>query len=72
MGIVGLGMDVGNTVLADSIGDMTIMFFYSIFQTSVGFSYVGKVEISFWEGPFVDNVFLVMMGFYLWGTQEWT
>ena len=35
---VGSGLVVGNTVLVNCTGDMTIVFFYSIFQTSAGLS----------------------------------
>ena len=36
-------------------GDMTTVF-YSIFQTSAGFSYVRKAAIFFWAGLIVDYV----------------
>ena len=52
VGDVCSGVVVGNAVLVNCTGDMTIVFLYSIFQTSAGFSYVRKVAIFFWEGPF--------------------
>ena len=55
-------MVVGNAVFINCTGDMAIVFFYSIFQTSAGFFYVRKVAIFFWAGPFVDYV---VMEFYL-------
>ena len=45
-------------MLVNCIRSITIVFFYSIFQTSAGFSYVGKVTILVWAGPFVDSVLL--------------
>ena len=42
---VSCGMVVGNTVLVNCTVDMTVVFFYSIFQTSAGLSYVGKFAI---------------------------
>ena len=56
MGDVGSRMVVANTVLANYTDDVTTAFFYSIFQTSAGITYVGKVTIFFWAGPFVDKV----------------
>ena len=53
---VGSGMVVGNAVFVSCTGDMTIGFFFSIFQTSAGFSYIRKVAIFFWAGPFVDYI----------------
>ena len=61
VGDVGSGVFIGNAVYINCTGDITITFFYSIFQASVGFSYVGKVVILFQAGPFVDYVF-----FWLW------
>ena len=56
VGDVGLGAVVRNVVLVNCTGDMTIVFFYSIFQTSAGFSYVRKAAMFFWAGPFEDYV----------------
>ena len=56
VGDVGSGMFVGNTVFVNYTGDMIIVFFYSIFQNSSGISYVGKVTIFFWTGPFLHCV----------------
>ena len=56
VGDVGLVMVIGKTVLVDYSGDVTIVFFYSTFETSAGFSYVGKVAIFFSTGSFVYNV----------------
>ena len=55
-GDVGLKVFVQNAVFVNCTGDMTIVFFYSIFQTSAGFSCVRKVAIFFWIGPFVDYI----------------
>ena len=44
VGDVRSGMAVGNAVFVNYTGGMTIVFFYSIFQTFAGFSYV---EVSF-------------------------
>ena len=49
-------MVVGNAVFANCTGDMTIVFFFSIFQTFTGFSYVTKVAIFLLSGPFVDYI----------------
>ena len=53
MGDVGSGMIVGHTVLVNCTSDVTTVFLNSILQTSAGLSYVGKVTISFWKGPFL-------------------
>ena len=52
VGDVCSGMVVGNTVLVNCSGDMTVLFFYSIFKTSVVLPYVGKVAIFFSTKPF--------------------
>ena len=54
VGDVGIGVGVGNSVYVNCTGDMTIVLFYSIFQTSAGFSHVWKVATFFWAEPFVD------------------
>ena len=54
VGDVGLGAVIGNTLFANCTGDMTIVFFYSIFQMSAGFFCVKKVAIFFWAGPSVN------------------
>ena len=56
VGDVGSWLVVWNAVFVNSTGDMTIVFFYTIFQTPVGFSLVKKVAIFFLAGPFVDYV----------------
>ena len=62
-------MVVGHTLLVSCTGDMTVVFINSIFQTSAGLYYVGKVTNFFWAGPFVDKIFaLLVMEFYLWGS----
>ena len=53
---VASGLVVGNATFLNCAGYITIVFFYSIFQTSAGFSYVRKVANFFWAGPFVDYV----------------
>ena len=53
---VGLRVIVGNAMFVNYTGDMTIVFFYTIFNTSAGFTYVRMVAIFFWVGPFVDYV----------------
>ena len=45
VGDVGLGVLVENAVHVNCTGDMIIVFFYSIFQTSTRFSYVKKVAM---------------------------
>ena len=40
----GLEVVVGNAVFVNCTGDITNLFFYSIFQTSDGFFYVRKVS----------------------------
>ena len=63
---ISLGVVVGNAVYVKCTGDMTIVFFYSIFHTSTGISCVKKVASFFWEGPFLDYVlFLCVKEFYL-------
>ena len=52
----GLGLVVGNAVFVNWTKAMTIVFFYSIFQTSVGLSGIRKVTIFFYTGPFVYYV----------------
>ena len=47
VGHVGFGIVVGNDVFVNSTAFMTIVFFYSIFQISAGFSYVWKLVIFF-------------------------
>ena len=44
---VGYGVIAGNDMFVNCTDDMTIVFFYSIFQTSAGFSYVRKIVIFF-------------------------
>ena len=51
-------MVVGHTVLVNCTGDVTVVFFNSIFQTSAGLSNVEKVTIFFLAGAFVDSVLL--------------
>ena len=48
VGGVCLGVVFGN-VYVNCTGDMPTVFFYLIFLTSAGFSYVWKAEILFWE-----------------------
>ena len=47
---VGLRVVVGNAVFVNCTGHITIVFFYSIFQTFVGFCYLIKVTDFFWTG----------------------
>ena len=54
VGEVGSEMVVGKAVYVHCTGDMTTVFFHSIFQISGGFFYVRKVAIIFWVGPFID------------------
>ena len=63
VGEFGLGwlLDI---LFVNCTSDMTIVFFYSVFQTSAGFSYVRKGCI-FLVGPFVDCFVLLVMGLYL-------
>ena len=64
VGDICLVMLVGNAMYVNCTGDMTIMFFNSIFQTPAGSSYVRKVAISFWTGPVVYYVwfrFLILL-----------
>ena len=42
-----LGVVVGNAICANCIADMTIVLFYSIFQTYAGFPHVRKVAVFF-------------------------
>ena len=56
VGDVSSGLVVGKVMFVYCTGDMTIVFFYSMFQTSAGFSYMRKVALFFWEGPFIDYV----------------
>ena len=60
VGDVGMGLVVGNAVFVNCTGDMTIVFFYSVFKTSAGFSNVRKVAIFFCVGAFVDYVLFLM------------
>ena len=53
---VGLGVVVAKAAFVNCSGDMTIVFYSSIFQTYTGFFYVRKVAFSFWAGPLVDYV----------------
>ena len=62
VGNVGSGVVLRSAVYVNLTGDMTIVFFYSIFQTSAGFSYVRKDAVFFWAGPFIHYCFL----FKLW------
>ena len=48
VGGVGSGVIVGNAMYVNCTGDMTIVFFHCLFQTSAPFSYVRRVAISFW------------------------
>ena len=52
--MVGSWMFAGNNVFVNCTGDMTIVIFYFISQTSAGLSYVRKVAIFLWTGTFVD------------------
>ena len=54
VGYVHSGMVIENAVFVNCTGNMIIVFFYPIFQTSTGFSCAQKVVIFFWAGPFVD------------------
>ena len=56
VGDVGSGMLVGNT------GNMTIVYLYSIFQTSAGLSYVRKIAIFFCAVPFIEYVYFTWDG----------
>ena len=62
VGDVGSGMVVGSTVFVNCTGDMTIVFFYSIFQISDGFSYVRNLADFFWAGPFIDKFCFIADG----------
>ena len=64
MGNVSSWVVVGNAVFVNCTGDMAVMFFYSIFQTSAGFCCIRKVAIFFWGGPFVDCFVLIVMEFF--------
>ena len=48
VGDVGSGMVVGYIVFLNCTGDVTVVFFNSIFQKSSGLSYAGKVTIFLW------------------------
>ena len=48
VGYFGIGVVILNVVFVNCTGDMSIMFLYSIFQTSAGISCVRKVAIFFW------------------------
>ena len=63
---VGSGEFVGNVMFVNCTKDMTIVFFYSIFQTSAGFSYARKVA-SYLLGRTICRLcfVLVVMEFYL-------
>ena len=56
VGDIDSGVVVGNVVFVNWPGHMIIVFFYSIFQTSAGFTCVRKVAIFFWAGPFIHYV----------------
>ena len=45
VGDVGSDVVVRNTMFVNCTGDMPIVFFYSIFQSAIGFFYVRKVVI---------------------------
>ena len=45
-----------DNLLVNCTSEVTAVFLDSIFQTSAGLSYGGKVTIFFSMGPFVDNV----------------
>ena len=47
VGDIGSGMGVGQFVLVNCTSDVTVVFFDSIFQTSAGLYYVGKVTTFF-------------------------
>ena len=51
---VASGVVVGNAVFVNCTDVMIIVFFYYVFQASVGLFYVRKVAIFVWVGPFVD------------------
>ena len=51
-----LGSSCWKCCFINYTGDMTVVFFYFIFQTSAGFSYARKVAIFFMAGLFVDYV----------------
>ena len=56
VGDVGSGVVVGNAVYVNCTGDLTIVLFYFIFQTLVGFSHDRKVAVFLWARPFVHYV----------------
>ena len=45
-----------HTVMVNSTGDRTTVFFNSILQTSAGLAYVGKITIFFWAESSVNTV----------------
>ena len=49
LGDIGSGVVVGNAEYINHIVDITIVFFYSVFQVSARFSCVQKVAIFFWQ-----------------------
>ena len=65
VGATGLRVVVGDVVFVNCTGDMTITFFYSIFQTSAGFSYVRKVAVFISRSICRLFFVLVVMEFYL-------
>ena len=66
VGDVGLWTAVGNAVYVNYTGDITIVFFYSVLQTSTGFSSVRNAVIFFWAGTIYRICFvLAMIKFYL-------
>ena len=65
-----IGMVVGHTVLVNSTGDMTAVFFAPILQTSAGLTYVGKVTTFFWVGPFVNSVLFKVWWDFLFGVHK--
>ena len=67
---VGFRMFVGHTVLVNSTGDVTAVFFDSILQTSTGLTYVGRVKIFYWAGPFVDNVWFHVCCDFILGVHK--
>ena len=53
---VGSGMVVGNAGFVNCTDDITTVSFYSILQTSAGFSYVKKASVIIYAGLLVDYV----------------
>ena len=71
VGDVGFGMLIGHTVLMNCTGYVTAVFTVSILQTSAGLSFVGKVTISFWTGPFVDSDLCQVWWDFIFGVQRY-